>query len=220
MKQAKLIDCRSEGTKNYYSLSHDTTKIEQLQQLLTHITSIMPGGSKHEKILVVLTNVSRYHGTEEPTGLWLGEATEFVEEVTKAGFSVDYVSPQGGYVPLDPRSMKYVDSSIMAVYESADFQERALAHSSLEEIEPDEYAAIYFTGGHGVMWDFPDNPQLQAITRSLYEQGKYLTSVCHGIAGLLNVKDASGNYLIADKTITGFTTAEEILAMKKQLFLS
>ncbi|MDO6225623.1 type 1 glutamine amidotransferase domain-containing protein [Enterococcus faecalis] len=117
-----------------------------------------------KKILVVLTNVSRYHGTEEPTGLWLGEATEFVEEVTKAGFSVDYVSPQGG---------------------------------------------------HGVMWDFPDNPQLQAITRSLYEQGKYLTSVCHGIAGLLNVKDASGNYLVADKTITGFTTAEEILAMKK-----
>lgn len=170
---------------------------------------------------MVLTNVSRYHGTEEPTGLWLGEATEFVEEVTKAGFSVDYVSPQGGYVPLDPRSMKYVDSSIMAVYESADFQERALAHSlSLEEIDPDEYAAIYFTGGHGVMWDFPDNPQLQAITRSLYEQGKYLTSVCHGIAGLLNVKDASGNYLVADKTITGFTTAEEILAMKKQLFLS
>ncbi|WP_417638581.1 type 1 glutamine amidotransferase domain-containing protein [Enterococcus faecalis] len=169
-----------------------------------------------KKILVVLTNVSRYHGTEEPTGLWLGEATEFVEEVTKAGFSVDYVSPQGGYVPLDPRSMKYVDSSIMAVYESADFQERALAHSlSLEEIDPDEYAAIYFTGDHGVMWDFPDNPQLQAITRSLYEQGKYLTSVCHGIAGLLNVKDASGNYLIADKTITGFTTAEEILAMKK-----
>ena len=54
-----------------------------------------------------------------------------MEEVTKAGFSVDYVSPQGGYVPLDPRSMKYVDSSIMAVYESADFQERALAHSSL-----------------------------------------------------------------------------------------
>ncbi|EFU86207.1 DJ-1/PfpI family protein [Enterococcus faecalis TX0309A] len=90
-----------------------------------------------------------------------------------------------------------------------------MLYHSLEEIEPDEYAAIYFTGGHGVMWDFPDNPQLQAITRSLYEQGKYLTSVCHGIAGLLNVKDASGNYLIADKTITGFTTAEEILAMKK-----
>ena len=68
------------------------------------------------------------------TGLWLGEATEFVEEVTKAGFSVDYVSPQGGYVPLDPRSMKYVDSSIMAVYESADFQERALAHSLLKKL--------------------------------------------------------------------------------------
>ena len=83
---------------------------------------------------MVLTNVSRYHGTEEPTGLWLGEATEFVEEVTKAGFSVDYVSPQGGYVPLDPRSMKYVDSSIMAVYESADFRTSASAFPLLKKL--------------------------------------------------------------------------------------
>ena len=51
------------------------------------------------------------------------------------------------------------------------------------------------------MWDFPDNPRLQAITRSLYEQGKYLTSVCHGIAGLLNVKDASGNYWLQIKPL-------------------
>lgn len=52
-----------------------------------------------KKILVVLTNVSQYKNDEEKTGLWLAEATEFVDEVTKSGFEVDYVSPKGGSVP-------------------------------------------------------------------------------------------------------------------------
>lgn len=42
-----------------------------------------------------------------------------------------------------------------------------------------------------------------------------MTSVCHGVAGLLNLQDDNGNYLIKDKNITGFTTSEEILAGKK-----
>lgn len=46
-----------------------------------------------------MTNVSQYKNDEEKTGLWLAEATEFVDEVTKSGFEVDYVSPKGGSVP-------------------------------------------------------------------------------------------------------------------------
>ncbi|WP_300559827.1 type 1 glutamine amidotransferase domain-containing protein [Companilactobacillus sp.] len=170
------------------------------------------------KILVVLTNTTRYHGTTDPTGLWLGEATEFVDEVTKAGFDVDYVSPKGGFVPLDPRSMKYVAESDMKIYESSDFQNRALMNSmNPSQIDSKEYAAIYYTGGHGVMWDFPNNSELQKITMDIYNQGGYVTSVCHGIAGLLNVKTAKGEYLIKGKEITGFTTSEEILANKRKV---
>ena len=58
-----------------------------------------------KKILMVLTNNGKYGNNDEATGLWLAEATEFVEEVTKAGFKVDYVSPLGGAVPIDPRSL-------------------------------------------------------------------------------------------------------------------
>ncbi|WP_318765119.1 type 1 glutamine amidotransferase domain-containing protein [Lactiplantibacillus carotarum] len=170
------------------------------------------------KILVVLTNTTRYGQTTDPTGLWLGEATEFVEEVTKAGFDVDYVSPKGGFVPLDPRSMRYADASIMAVYESTDFQQRALMQSlSPAEVDPAQYAAIYYTGGHGVMWDFPNDANLQRLTRRIYEQGGLVTSVCHGIAGLLNVKLANGQYLIKDRRITGFTASEELLAGKRKV---
>lgn len=171
-----------------------------------------------KKVLVVLTNVTRYPGTKDATGLWLGEATEFVEEMLKANIEVDYVSPKGGFVPLDPRSMKYADESIMNIYETADFQKRALA-SSLQphQVNAEDYDAIYYTGGHGVMWDFPDNEELQDIAQTIYKNNGFIASVCHGMAGLINIKDDTGNYLIAGKAITGFTTAEEVLAGKKSV---
>ncbi|MBA2194535.1 type 1 glutamine amidotransferase domain-containing protein, partial [Escherichia coli] len=54
-----------------------------------------------KKVLIVETNITRYQGTNEPTGLWLGEAAEFVDEMQQAQIAVDYVSPNGGFVPLD-----------------------------------------------------------------------------------------------------------------------
>lgn len=171
-----------------------------------------------KKILVVLTNTTRYGDTNDATGLWLGEATEFVEEVTKAGYQVNYVSPKGGWVPLDPRGMKYVDESIMKVYETSDFEKRALTHSlKPADINPDDYDVIYYTGGHGVMWDFPENSALQSISNEIYKQGGILSSVCHGIAGLLNVKGDDDEYLIKNKKITGFTWSEEVLAGKRNV---
>lgn len=175
--------------------------------------------AKQKKILVVLTNIKQYGNDSEKTGLWLAEATEFVEEVTKAGYEVDYVSPRGGKVPLDPRSMKrfYTKSSDIAILNSEDFQERALnASQKATSINADDYVAIYYTGGHGVVWDFPDNKDLQALSLSIYENGGFVASVCHGLAGLLNIQDGSGNYLISDKKITGFTNAEEVLSGKSQ----
>lgn len=171
-----------------------------------------------KKILIVLTNTIRYGQTTDPTGLWLGEATEFALIVQRAGYQVDYVSPQGGFVPLDPRSLKYTDKEIMSVYESADFQRRALSHSlSPQQVKPADYAAIYYAGGHGVMWDFPNNVPLQTIAATIYAHGGYVTAVCHGIAGLLNIQTSPGHYLIANHRVTGFTKAEEILAGKQSV---
>ncbi|WP_125705704.1 type 1 glutamine amidotransferase domain-containing protein [Lacticaseibacillus daqingensis] len=171
-----------------------------------------------KKVLIVETNVTRYQGTQDPTGLWLGEAAEFVDEMNQAGIAVDYVSPKGGFVPLDPRSMKYTDAAIMAVYETPDFVQRALvATLRPDQVKPEDYRAIYYTGGHGVMWDFPDNPELQQLALAIYAQGGYVASVCHGIAGLLNIKDDQGNYLIAGKTVTGFTRSEEMIAGKQSV---
>lgn len=171
-----------------------------------------------EKILIVETNQTTYGDSRDATGLWLGETTEFALAMTEAGYQVDYVSPKGGYVPLDPRSMKYADKESMALYAKKDFQDRALAHTlAPQEVTPEDYAAIYYAGGHGVMWDFPQNQALAELAEKIYQQGGYVTSVCHGIAGLLNLREANGDYLIKGKKVTGFTTAEEILAGKRRV---
>ncbi|WEV53838.1 type 1 glutamine amidotransferase domain-containing protein [Leuconostocaceae bacterium ESL0723] len=168
-----------------------------------------------KKILIVETNTQHYKHTDEPTGLWLGESTEFVDELNQAGIPYDFVSPRGGFVPLDPRSMKYVDHNIMQVYEDPDFIKRGMtATLKPSDVTPDDYVGIYYTGGHGVMWDFPDNSDLQRIALQIYQNDGYLMSVCHGIAGLLNIKNDAGDYVIKNKNVTGFTKSEEILAGK------
>ncbi|UQS84575.1 type 1 glutamine amidotransferase domain-containing protein [Apilactobacillus apisilvae] len=171
-----------------------------------------------KKILVVLTNTTRYKGTNGATGLWLGEATEFVDIIHQAGYQVDYVSPKGGFVPIDPRSMKYVNKNIMESYETGDFQKRALCNSLCpQQINPDDYIAIYYTGGHGVMWDFPNNYELQNIAQKIYNNNGFITSVCHGIAGIFNIKDNNGKYIIDGHNVTGFTRSEEMLAGKLKI---
>lgn len=74
-----------------------------------------------------------------------------------------------------------------------------------------------FTGGHAVCYDFPDDPELQRLARETWESGGIVSSVCHGYAGLLNVKLSDGSYLVADKKLTGFSWNEEIVAGVKKL---
>lgn len=170
-----------------------------------------------KKVLIIETNNRSYGDLEEATGLWFGENAEFVDEMNQAGIEVDFVSPNGGFVPLDPRSMSYLDRRTMSMYQDPEFVQRALTETKKpSDIMSADYQAIYYTGGHGVMWDFPNNQAIQNIAENIYQSGGYLLSVCHGIAGLLNLKDDKGQYLIAGKQITGFTTGEEWLAGKRQ----
>lgn len=165
-----------------------------------------------KKILVVLTSVAKYPTLNRATGLWLGEAVHFVKKVEAAGFEVDYLSPKGGYVPIDPHSLVMADDTDWQWYQDSAFMSRLGATLKPEQVRSEDYVAIYYAGGHGVVWDFPDNPQLQALSRDIYEQGGYVSSVCHGAVGLLNIKLGDGSLLIAGKQVTGFSNEEEKLA--------
>jgi len=81
-----------------------------------------------------------------------------------------------------------------------------------DNVDAAAYDAIYFTGGHAVMWDFPDSEGIQKITRDIHEQGGIVSAVCHGYCGLLNTRLSDGQLLVQGRRVTGFSWAEEILA--------
>ncbi len=172
-----------------------------------------------KRVLTVVTNVAHYDDPDHPTGLWLSELTHAWHVFEKAGFEQDLVSPAGGKVPLEPRALKFPYYDKTAKAWRADPAKMALLNNtrSPDEIDSADYDAIYFTGGHAVMYDFPDSEGLQRITREIYERGDIVSSVCHGYCGLLNTKLSDGSYLIAGKKMTGFAWLEEVLARVDKL---
>ena len=166
------------------------------------------------KILVVMTNHSAYPSRSDKTGLWLTELTHFYDVALAAGYDMDFVSSLGGQVPLDERSLKsiYLDKSARDHLADPAFMQRLKTTLAPSVINPSQYKAIYYTGGHGTMWDFPTNKALQNISEQIYRQGGIVSAVCHGVGGLLPLQDENGKPLIADRTVTGFANIEETLS--------
>ena len=171
------------------------------------------------RILHVVTNVGHYDDPSHTTGLWLSELVHAWEVFEERGFEQAIVSPRGGTSPLEPRSLTFPTYDRAAKAWRADPERMALLESTLspDEIDPDDYAAIYFTGGHAVMYDFPDSEGLQRITREIWERGGVVSSVCHGYCGLLNTTLSDGSLLVAGRKVTGFAWQEEVLARVDKL---
>jgi putative intracellular protease/amidase len=132
----------------------------------------------------------------------------------KHGFEQTLVSPAGGRSPLEPRSLKFPNYDGSAKAWHADPARMALLESTStpDEIDAADYDAIFFTGGHAVMYDFPDSEGLQRITREIWERGGVVASVCHGYCGLLNTTLSDGSLLVAGRELTGVAWREEVLA--------
>lgn len=167
-----------------------------------------------KRILHVVTNVAYYADPSEPTGLWLSELTHAWHVFAARGYEQRIVSPKGGVSPLEPRSLKWPNLDKTArEWLADDARMRLLSETARpDDIDPAEFDAIYFTGGHAVMWDFPDSAGLQRLTRDIYERGGIVSSVCHGYCGLLNTTLSDGSLLVAGRRLTGFAWAEEVLA--------
>src|ERR1700739_1397648 len=131
-----------------------------------------------KRILNVVTNVSHYEDPSEPTGLWLSELTHAYHVFAEAGYDQTIVSPKGGAVPLEPRSLKFPNYDKSAKAWRSDPARMALLDSpaSPEQVDYDDYDAIFFTGGHAVMYDFPGSEGLQRITREIFERGGIVSS--------------------------------------------
>jgi putative intracellular protease/amidase len=172
-----------------------------------------------KRILNVVTNVAHYEDPSEATGLWLSELTHAYHVFSEAGYEQTIISPNGGLSPLEPRSLKFPNYDKSAKAWKADDAKMGLlaGTASPDDVDAADFDAIYFTGGHAVMFDFPDSEGLQRITREIFECGGVVSSVCHGYCGLLNTKLSDGSLLVDGRKLTGFAWSEEVLAGVKKL---
>ncbi|WP_031530454.1 type 1 glutamine amidotransferase domain-containing protein [Dyadobacter crusticola] len=163
------------------------------------------------KILIICTNHASYPTKPSKTGLWLSELTHFYDVMIKRRVLMDFASPAGGNIPIDERSFDLKDECNARYWQDKDFQDKLQNSLRPEQVHPSDYRLVYFTGGHGAMWDFTDNAALQDITRSIYEHNGMVAAVSHGVSALLNVRLSDGTLLIRDKYLTGFSNMEETL---------
>lgn len=176
-------------------------------QDLPYLTEDIP--SNRGKILAVVTSVATM-GEDKETGYEHTELARAYWVFTANGFDVDIASPAGGKPPV------VLDGDDMGAYDYAflnnpDIQEMLTKTIPLSDIDPTHYEAVYFVGGKGAMFDFPDNVDIQRITKALHQNDKVISAVCHGPAALVNVTLDDGRPLIADRKVSGFTNEEELL---------
>lgn len=161
------------------------------------------------RILAVVTSTDRLGATEKYTGYELTELSRAYWVFKANGFAVDIASPRGGNAPrvLDGDDMGAYDYAFLNDPEVNTRLENTLP---LASVKARDYRAIYFVGGKGTMFDFPDNPDIKRLLASFAKDGKVIAAVCHGPAALLNVK-VNGQWLVADRSVSAFTNSEELL---------
>ena len=154
------------------------------------------------QVLMVLTSHGRIDA-DHPTGLWLEEFAEPYLAFVEAGCRVTVASIAGGVVPVDPRSLEGIDAHQWP-------RERERLQSTLPlTAVVGHFDALFLPGGHGTMFDLPENRTLQGWITHLLDVGRPVAAVCHGPAGLTGVQREDGRYLVAGRRLTGFTNAEE-----------
>jgi len=171
-------------------------------------STLFQGKLVEQKALIVVTSHDELGNTGKKTGYYLPEVTHPFYALQDAGIHVDIASIKGGHAPMDASSLDLKDlMSKRFLDENVQLLESTF---ELHQLNSKNYKAVVFAGGHGTMWDFPNNAAVNLISKDIYESGGVVSAVCHGPAALLGVRLSDGKLLIDGKNITGFTNQEEI----------
>ena len=158
---------------------------------------------KIPKILFIVSNADSYGNSEIKASNHFAEIVLAYDEFIKAGYPVDFVSPDGGEVPVgylddsNKTQKKYLDDEV--------FMNRLKTTKSPKEIVAEDYIAVYYGGGGAAMFGVPENTDIQNISMTVYEKNKGIVSaICHGSAGLAYLKTQDGKFLVNGKKVNGF----------------
>jgi putative intracellular protease/amidase len=100
-----------------------------------------------------------------------------------------FASPKGGQPPIDPKSdLPEVQTPAMVRFKQDPAAQKDFANTvKLKDLCAENLDAIFYSGGHGPMWDLVDNPDSIALIESFYNSGRPVAAVCHTPAVLHRV---------------------------------
>lgn len=92
-----------------------------------------------------------------------------------------------------------------------DHQAQSLLGSTrkLRDLDPEDFDAVFYPGGHGPLWDLAEDPVSIELLEHFYRHNKPIGAVCHGPGALRHAKQPDGRPLISGKSVTGFSNDEE-----------
>jgi putative intracellular protease/amidase len=162
-------------------------------------------------ILFVLTSHDKLGDTGKKTGFWVEEFANPYYTLLDKGAEITIATPKGGVAPIDPSS----DSPDAATEDTERFNNDAAAKEKiantkkLSDMNPDDFAAVFYPGGHGPLWDLANDKTSIALIEKFNSQSKPIAFVCHAPAALKSVRNTDGTPLVKGKNVTGFTNTEE-----------
>ncbi len=163
------------------------------------------------KILMVLTSHDQLGDTGKKTGFWLEEFAAPYYVLKDAGAEITLASPKGGQPPLDPKSDE-PDAQTEATdrFKADQTAQQLLASTTpLSHIDPADFDAVFYPGGHGPLWDLAEDKDSIALIEAFAAKDRPVATVCHAPGVLRHVKGRDGKPLVSGKKVTGFTNSEE-----------
>ncbi|VDC03377.1 unnamed protein product [Peniophora sp. CBMAI 1063] len=148
--------------------------------------------------------------TGKPAGWYLPEAAHPYYSFVDAGFNVDFAAPKGPNPPVNDYSVEaYTDEECKRFLKDDVSVKKLATATALKDVDHSKYDAIFYVGGVGPVFDLPDDPVNIALANEFWRSGRIVSAVCHGPAALVNVTDADGKNIYAERVATAFSDVEE-----------
>ncbi|MEW2805919.1 type 1 glutamine amidotransferase domain-containing protein [Streptomyces massasporeus] len=168
------------------------------------------------KILFVITASDHWtlaDGTRQPAGFWAEEALGPYQVFKEAGYEIAAATPAGVPPTADALSLS---PEFNGGEEGAQRMRTALREATelaqplrIEDVNIDDYEAVFYPGGWGPMEDLPHNTESGKLLTEWLASGKPVSLVCHGPAALLATIGPDGTSPFTGYRLTGLSNAEE-----------
>lgn len=184
-------------------------QVDNQWQIITKAATKQASSQNGVRVLFILSS-AHFHGNSKiPAGVSFPEIVNAYHSFKQAGYTVEFVSPQGGAVPL-----AYIDTSD-ELYKAHLYDSDlmfALGHTKqAHQLRATDYRAVHYIGGSNAMYGVADNAEISKLVMEIYEEHNgIISAVCHGTAGIVHLKTKDGKYLVDGKRISGSPEDYEI----------